>query len=613
MEEIMKSPFRLSLISLAVLAPAVSAEEIPLYRGGEIVVTATRTARTADETLAATTVITRRDIERSQATSVQELLAGQAGISIDNSGGAGKTTNAYLRGTNADHVVVLIDGVKVGSATDGKAAFQYFPVEQIERIEVVRGPRSSLYGSEAIGGVIQIFTRKGGDALMPSASVTLGSYNTRQATASLSGGGTDGWFSLGLGQMETDGFNAKKGAAGAPPAEPDKDGYRNSSLSLRTGYRFSPGSEIDFHLLHAQGQNNYDGNPNQGNFVQQVAGFGLKHQVSDMWSLKLAAGQSQDDSDNFLNGTFTSRFSTRRNTLSWQNDLALAPGHLLTLGLDRQEDIVSSNKVYTLTGRDTTGLFAQYQGRAGKQDFQFSLRRDDNSQFGAYTTGNAAWGRALEGDLRVTLAYGTAFKAPTFNQLYYPSSAFYQSNPDLKPERARSLEAGLSGKAGAGRWSLNAFETRVDDLIAGYTPVSNISSARIRGLEAVSSLRLNEWDARIYLTLQKTQDQSGSSTNGNILPRRAEQSARLDIDRSLGGWQVGGTLRAEGRRYDNLANTTKLSGYGLLDLRAEYRLTRDLRLQARVENLFDKDYETVSLYNQPGRSLFLTLRYQPTK
>jgi len=609
----MKFSFKLSLISLAVLAPAASAEEIPLYHGDEVVVTATRTARTADQTLSATTVITRRDIERSQATSVQELLAGQAGISIDNSGGAGKTTNVYLRGTNADHVVVLIDGVKVGSATDGKAAFQYFPVEQIERIEVVRGPRSSLYGSEAIGGVIQIFTRKGGEALLPSASVTLGSYNTRQATVSLSGGGMDSWFNLGLGQLETDGFNAKKGAAGAPPTEPDKDGYRNSSLNLRTGYRFNPGSEVDFHLLHAQGHNNYDGNPNQGNFVQQVAGFSLKHQVSDLWSLKLAAGQSQDDSDNFLDGAFKSRFNTRRNTLSWQNDLALAPGHLFTLGLDRQEDTVASTTAYTVTSRDTTGLFTQYQGRAGKQDFQFSLRRDDNSQFGAYTTGNAAWGRALADDLRVTLAYGTAFKAPTFNQLYYPSSAFYQSNPNLKPERARSLEAGLSGKAGAGRWSLNAFETRVDDLIAGYTPVSNISSARIRGLEAVSSLRLNEWDARINLTLQNPQDQSGSSTNGNILPRRAEQSARLDLDRGLGQWQVGGTLRAEGRRYDNLANTTKLAGYGLLDLRAEYRLTGDLRLQARVENLFDKDYETVSLYNQPGRSLFLTLRYQPTK
>ncbi|MBZ0097049.1 MAG: TonB-dependent vitamin B12 receptor [Sulfuricella sp.] len=602
----MKSPFKLSLISLAILAPAASAEEIPLYRGDEIVVTATRTARTADETLASTTVITRRDIERSQATSVQDLLQGLAGVSIANSGGAGKATSVLLRGTNSDHVVVLIDGIKVGSATLGTAAFQDFPVEQIERIEVVRGPRSSLYGSEAIGGVIQIFTRKGGGALMPSASVMLGSYNTKQATANLSGGGENSWLNLGLSQLETDGFNATKGST-----EPDKDGYRNTSLNLRAGYRFKPGSEVDFHLLRAQGHNDFDGSyQNQSNFVQQAAGLSLKHQASELWSLKLAAGQSDDDSDNFLNGVFKSRFNTRRNTLSWQNDLALAPDHLFTLGLDRQEDAVSSTTAYTVTSRDTTGLFAQYQGRAGKQDFQFSLRRDDNSQFGAYTTGNAAWGRALADDLRVTLAYGTAFKAPTFNQLYYPGFG----NPNLKPEHSRSLEAGLSGKAGAGRWSLNAFESRVTDLI-GFDGVTNPvnASARIRGLEAISSWRLADWDTRLNLTLQDPENRSNTANFGKVLNRRAEQSLRLDLDRDFGPYRMGTTLRAEGRRYDNLANTTKLSGYGLVDLRAEYRLTRDLRLQARVENLFDKDYETVSLYNQPGRSLFVTLRYQPTK
>lgn len=601
----MNHTLKLGLTSLALINSAFAAES-PLYQLNEVVVTATRTARTADETLASATVITRRDIERSQATSVQDLLQGLTGVSIANSGGAGKATSVFLRGTNSDHVVVLIDGIKVGSATLGTAAFQDFPVEQIERIEVVRGPRSSLYGSEAIGGVIQIFTRKGGGALMPSASVTLGSYNTRQAAANLSGGGENSWLNLGLSQLETDGFSATKG-----PTEPDKDGYRNTSLNLRAGYRFKPGSEVDFHLLRAQGHNDFDGSfQSQSASVQQAAGLSLKHQASELWSLKLAAGQSEDDSDNFLNGVFKSRFNTRRNTLSWQNDLALAPDHLFTLGLDRQEDAVSSTTAYTVTSRGTTGVFAQYLGRAGKQDFQFSLRRDDNSQFGAYTTGNAAWGRALADDLRVTLAYGTAFKAPTFNQLYYPGFG----NRNLKPEHSRSLEAGLSGKAGAGRWSLNAFESRVTDLI-GFDGVTNPvnASARIRGLEAISSLRLADWDTRLNLTLQDPENRSNTANFGKVLNRRAEQSLRLDLDRDFGPYRMGTTLRAEGRRYDNLANTTRLPGYGLVDLHAEYRLTRDLRLQARVENLFDRDYETVSLYNQPGRSLFVTLRYQPAK
>jgi len=612
----MKSPFNLSLITLAILAPtaqAMAAEETPLYRADEIVVTATRTAQAADRALASTTVITRKDIERSQATSVQDLLQGLAGVSIANNGGAGKSTSVFLRGTNSDHVVVLIDGVKVGSATLGTAAFQDFPVEQIERIEIVRGPRSSLYGSEAIGGVIQIFTRKGGGALTPSASVMLGSYNTRQATANLSGGGENGWVNMGLSQLETDGFDACKGSStsGCFTIEPDKDGYRNASLNLGGGYRFQPGSEVDVHLLRAQAHNDFDGSSqNQSASVQQAVGINLKHQASELWSLKLAAGQSQDDSDNFLNGAFKSRFDTRRSTLSWQNDLALAPEHLVTLGLDRQEDAVSSTTPYTVTSRDTTGLFAQYQGRAGKQDFQFSLRRDDNSQFGAHTTGNAAWGSALADDLRVTLAYGTAFKAPTFNQLYYPGFG----NPNLNPERSRSLEAGLSGKAGAGRWSLNAFETRVTDLI-GFDGTANPAnaSARIRGLDASAALRLADWDARLNVTLQDPENRSNTANQGKVLNRRAEQSMRLDIDRGFGPYRMGATLRAEGRRYDNLANTVKLSGYGLVDLRGEYRLTKDLRLQARVENLFDKDYETVYLYNQPGRSLFVTMQYQPVK
>lgn len=606
----MKSLFKFSLVSLTILASTASAGEIPLYHGDEIIVTATRTEQARSEALASTTVITRRDIELSQATSMPDLLQGMAGVSIANSGGPGKSTDLFLRGTNSDHVVVLIDGIKVGSATMGKATFQDFPVEQIERIEVVRGPLSSLYGSEAIGGVIQIFTRKGGGASTPSASVTLGSYNTQQVAANLSGGGENGWFNFGFGHLDTGGFNAKKGAAGASPPEPDADGYRNDSLNLRSGYRFNPGSEVDFHLLRAQGRNDYDGNPNQSASVQQVVGLSLKHQASDLWGFKLSAGQSEDDSDNFLNGVFNTRFNTRRNTLSWQNDLTLVAGHLFTLGLDRQEDVVSSTTAYTMTSRDTTGLFAQYQGRVGKQDFQLSLRRDDNSQFGGHTTGNAAWGRPLAEDLRVTLAYGTAFKAPTFNQLYYPGFG----NPDLKPEHSRSLEAGLSGKAGAGRWSLNAFETQVTDLI-GFDGVTNPvnASARIRGLEAITSLRLANWDTRFNLTLQDPENRSNTANYGKILNRRAEQSLRLDFDRDFGSYRVGTTLRGEGRRYDNLANTTKLAGYGLVDLRAEYGLTKDFRLQAKIGNLFDKDYETVSLYNQPGRSLFVTLRYQPAK
>lgn len=606
MQRTMLAAFIAGLFSL----PA-QAVEIPLL--DEIVVTATRTPHTAEETLVATTVITWRDIERGQAQSIQELLVGHAGIGLSSNGGVGQVASVFLRGTESGHVLVLIDGIKVGSATLGTTAFQDIPVDAIERIEIVRGPLSSLYGSEAIGGVIQLFTRRGGGEMTPSASVMLGSFNTKKTTATLSGGSENAWFNIGASHFDTDGFNACKGALGAAcfTVEPDKDGYRNSALNLRGGYRFQPGTELDLHFLHAAGKVEFDGSfQNQMDSLQQVLGAGLKHQVNDRWNLKFSAGQSRDESENFLNGASTGVFDTRRDSYTWQNDLSLATDHLLTLGLDRMEDRVSGTTAYTVSRRDDTGLFTQYQGRVGGNDIQLALRRGNNSQFGHHSTGNIAWGRALSNDIRASLSYGTAFKAPTFNQLYWPGFG----NSNLSPERSRSLEIGLSGKFLAGRWSANIFETRVADLIGFDNAFNlvNIHSARIRGMEGVASLRLGEWDARINLTLQSPEQQSGVNS-GNLLNRRAEQSLRLDLDRAIGAWNVGGTFRAEGRRYEDLANTVKLPGYGLVDLRAEYKLAKDWQVQAKLENLFDKDYETAHLYNQPGRSVFVTLLYQPGK
>jgi len=591
----------------------VQAAEIPTL--DEIIVTATRTERTADETLAATTVITRQEIERTQAQSVQELLAGQAGIAITNTGGAGKTTSLSLRGTESKHVLVLIDGIKVGSATLGEVAFQDFPLDAIERIEIVRGPLSSLYGSEAIGGVIQIFTRKGGGDATPSVSVTLGSYGTRQAAAALTGGGKESWFNLRASHFQTEGFSAQNGT------ETDADGYRNRAIALRGGHRFKPGTELDVHLLRAEGKNEYDGSfQNESESTQLALGASLKHRLNDVWNTRLALGQSRDESDNFLNGAYQSTFNTRRDTLSWQNDLDLGARRQLTLGADYQEDKVTSTTAYTVKNRDNTGVFAQFLAGAGAHDFKLSLRHDDNSQFGGSSTGNAAWGMNMGNDLRARLSYGTAFKAPTFNDLYWPGA-----NPNLRPEKSESFEIGVAGKAGSAAWTANAFSNRIDNLIAWacvsncggdwsddvWLP-SNVDKARIRGLETTVSTRVSDWVVGGALTVQSPENRS-IANYGKKLPRRAEQSLRLDLDRTFGAWNLGGTFRAEGRRYDNPENTVKLSGYGLLDLRAETRLAKGWLLQAKVENLFDKAYETAATYNQPGRGLYLTLRYQPGK
>lgn len=579
-----------------------------------VIVTATRTAQTADETLAAVTVITREDMERRQAQSFQDLLRGEPGFSIANHGGHGKLTSVFLRGTNSNHVLVLIDGVKVGSATAGMTAFEHIPLDQIERIEIVRGPRSSLYGANAIGGVIQIFTRKGTGPMKPYVSLGGGSDETYRAAVGISGG-EHGWFSLNASGITTEGFNACSGkpfppGGGCYTFEPDKDGYRSIAGSLRAGYRFDNGTELEMHALRADGKTEYDGSyANEAESVQQVLGGRLRFSPIAPWHITLTIGRSWDESDNFLNGIFTSRFDTERDTLSIQNDFSIGETQLLTVGFDYLEDRVDSTTNYAVTSRDNKGFFAQYQASLGQHAMELSLRRDDNEQFGHHTTGGAGWGYDFDNGLRLTASYGTAFNAPTFNQLYWP----FFSNPNLQPEESRSLEFGLSKTLGIGRWSVNAFETHIDDLIGlnqFWQPV-NINEARIRGLEAVIHARLQDWELRTNLTLLDPENRSPGTNRGNLLPRRAKQTLRLDVDRTFGSYRFGATLHAEGRRYDDLANTRALEGYATMDLRGEYLFTQAWRVQARIENLFDKDYETAEFYNQPGLGFFVTLHYQP--
>jgi len=601
-------------VAAGVLTPVLSfAAESPATMA-PIVVTAGRVAQTADETLAAVTVITRDEIERAQAVSVPDLMRGLPGIALSNNGGPGKSTSLFLRGANSDQVLVLIDGVKVGSPTLGSTAFEHLPLEQIERIEIVRGPRSSLYGSEAIGGVIQIFTRRGGGELTPSFSLGGGSYHTYQGSAAISGGGSDGWFSASLSGEDSEGFNScngEPGVAGCFTHEPDQDGYRNLSGNLRAGYRFGNGAEVDLHWLRSEADTEYDGSfQNESETMQQLLSAGLRFMPSDIWDLSLKAGRSWDDSDNFKDGLFSSRFETERDSLSWQNDLALTPDHRLTLGLDYLEDRVDGTTDYAVTSRDNVGLFGQYLGQIGRHELQASLRGDDNEQFGSHTTGSLAWGYRFNSGRQISASYGTAFKAPSFNELYFPGFG----NPDLGPEESRSLEIGLNDLTSWGSWSLNLFQTDIDELIAfdadTYAP-ANIGSARIRGLETVLTARLGAWDLSGNITLLDPVNRGDGPNRGNLLPRRAEQSLRLDLDRNFGRYGLGATLVGVGKRYDDLANSRELDAYMTLDLRGEYRFAQAWKLQARVENLFDKEYETASYYNQPGINFFLTLRYQP--
>ncbi|ALP52896.1 ligand-gated channel protein [Candidatus Tenderia electrophaga] len=572
-----------------------------------IIVTATRTAQTGDQTLAPVTVINRDDIERQQATSVTELLRATPGVDFSNNGGRGKATSLFLRGTASDHVLVLIDGIEMGSATTGQAAIEDLPIHAIERIEIVRGPRSSLYGSEAIGGVIQIFTRKGDGETSPHAYVSGGSYSSYGLGGGVAGGNPRGWYNLNASGSDTEGFDAKNDAG----HNPDRDGYQNLSAALRAGYRFSNDMEAELHWLRAAGETEFDGSASDtAETLQQIMGVKLSATPLNGWYTRLQVGRSQDESENLANGVAQSRFDTQRDSLSWQNDLSLGAAHLLTLGVDHRQDAVDSTTAYTVTERDNTALFGQYQGDLGDHDLQFSLRRDDNEQFDAHTTGSAAWGYDLSEATRLTVAYGTAFKAPSFNELYFPG----YGDPGLQPEESGSVEVGIKRNTAHAHWSLHAYQTDIDNLIAfnaaTFSP-ANIAAARIRGLEADAGVQIAAWRFNAGASVLDPEVRTAGSNQGNVLPRRAQRSLRLTADRAIGAHSIGATLVAFGQRYDDLANRERLAGYGVVALRAEYRLSPAWRAQLRIDNLFDRDYQTAADYNQPGRGAYLTVRYQP--
>jgi vitamin B12 transporter len=607
----------LSLPSLALAADAATDLD-------QVLVTATRTQISVEDSVVPAQVIDRAEIERSQATSLAQLLQGRAGIGVSNQGGLGKLTTLSLRGSESDHVLVLVDGVRIGSASAGLAAFQDLPLSQIERIEIVRGPRSSLYGSDAIGGVIQIFTRHGGQGLQQNLSLGAGSDGLRQASAGFSNRGERGWLSVQGGYQKTDGINACNGSAtlfaGCFVDEPDRDGYRNVSLSARAGYALSDTLRIEGQALNIDSRNEYDGDAlfagNEADNTQQVFGGKLDWTPSERVHLAAQVGRNTDKADSYYHAagsdtrSFVSTFDSRRDTAALQGDFGLADGHLLSAGVDWQREQVTGTTAFDVDERDNTGVFAEYQGRFGAQQVQASVRSDDNEQFGEHTTGSLGWGLALDGGFKLTASIGTGFKAPTFNDLYFP----FSGNPDLKPEKSKSGNLGVAQYADTWNWTFNVYETRVDDLIsydaATFLPV-NVDEARIRGAELTGYADLAGWELSAQLSHTDPRNRSDGANRDNWLARRAQNTARLDVDRGFGPVKLGVTAFGSGHRFDDAANRTRLAGYGTVDLRVEYAFAPDWTLQAKASNVFDRDYQTINWYNQPGREYALTLRYAP--
>ncbi|MCK5920939.1 MAG: TonB-dependent receptor plug domain-containing protein, partial [Methylococcales bacterium] len=336
-----------------------------------IVVTGSRTAQTVDETLAPVTVIDRKQIEESNATTVNEVLRATPGLSLTTNGGEGSNTSIFLRGTESDHTLVLLDGIRISSATSGTASLQDIPLSQIERIEIVRGPRSSLYGSDAIGGVIQIFTRKPQAGQRTDLALSAGSHSSRGLNAGFAKRMDKGWFSVHAATYETDGFDACRGEAatqfgGCFSDEPDDDGYQNDSLSLAGGVSIGSKTEASFNFLRADSELDFDGSTNNSrDSSNQLIGTKLNIAAMDNWGVVVTAASNEDHSDNFNQGEFSSQFNTDRKQYGIQNDIYAGQSGLITFGVDYFDDKVSGTTEYAVTNRDNTGIYAQYQGDYG--------------------------------------------------------------------------------------------------------------------------------------------------------------------------------------------------------------------------------------------------------
>jgi len=589
-------------VSSIVAAPRAWSDE---PASAQVVITANRVAQSADTAVADLVVIDAEQIERAGPIGLAELLQRHAGAELSATGGPGQPSGVFLRGTNTNHVVVLVDGVRVNSATTGTNALEHLPLSQIDRIEVLRGPASSLYGADAIGGVIQIFT-KAPDGI--TAGVSAGSEHRGEVRAGIGRTAGDWSWSLDGGALAVDAFSATN-ASNAFSFNPDDDPYRNKNASAALQWRWSAGHKIGLRGLFSSGDTHFDAGPASDDINhQRLSTLSLQSEdrLTSQWLSTVRAARGSDHSHT-SGGAFPSTFDTDQDQLLWQNDLTFG-ATALSLGTEWRRERVAGDTAYTQTERTISSLFAAAQRTFDAVRLEGSVRTDHNSQFGTHTTGRigAAWSFAR--DWRISAAAGNAFRAPSFNDLYFPLSFGFSGNPDLQPERSRGVDAALRWRSGGSTVSLTAFDNRIDDLIAvdpTFTTVVNVNRARIHGTTLAAQQLWGAWRADIEWTHQSPRD----ADTGLLLVRRAVDHGRAGLGYDSGAWRVGGDLTASSERFDSAANTpsSRMGGYGLLSLYASWSVTRELALGARVVNATDKRYEIAQGYNTAPRQVLLTL------
>ncbi|RQS76238.1 TonB-dependent receptor [Burkholderia sp. Bp8963] len=581
-----------------------------------VVVTAQRAPQALADAIPQTTVFDAHDIAAHPGADLPTLLAFAPGAQIVRNGGPGATATLFLRGAQSTQSLVLIDGVRVDSASLGAAQLSQLPLDQIERVEIVNGNVSSLYGSGAIGGVVQVFTKDGGNHPPRfNFAVGLGSYGTQTQQAGVSGrldseGRTT--FSLSVAREKDNGFSALDPAK-QPNANPNANGYLNESVTASLRHRFNARWDAGVSYFQSNGNNSYDnafGTPTDLNNlysrVQQARVY-ANGKLLDWWTTHVSVATGNDRSQSELNGVYTDHFNSDNRQYTWQNDFRIAPDQMIQAGYERLDQQFTSN-VYSAPQRHVNSGWLGYTARVGRQQFQANLRRDQYSDFGGANSYYLGYGLDVTDRWKVTASYSSAFRAPSFNDLYYPIAG----NPSIQPERSHSVEAAVHYASDAlGVARVTAFQTRYANLI-DYRPgadsffyvAQNVGRAKVQGLEASWQGHVGKTDVRVAATLQNPIDE----TQNQDLDRRARRFASATASRAFGLLRVGGEWLVSGARNDSGGG--RLGGYGLVNLSARYNITKAWYVSARIDNLFDKDYELAYAYNTPRRGAYVTLGWQ---
>ena len=605
--------------------PAILVGLIPsfvLAQEDAVVVTASRTQQRLRDAIPHTTVLTEKEIRDSQAVDLAGLLRNEASFEMAQTGGIGSVSSPLsLRGTTSARTLVLVDGVRIEDSGFSSTALQHIMLDQVERVEIVRGNVSSLYGSNAVGGVIQVFTKRGKGAPAPTASIMGGSRSTSDMHVGYGGEAGDTRFNFSASRFDTRGFSAVDPAQ-APLANPDPDGYRNQGLSFSASQKLNRAHELGVALFATEAWLDFDdplfslpSDQHRSNQEMSMLQAWWEARFIEQWKSRFTASESKDHRQDTINGSFFNRSNTRTRQLIWDNELRLSPPHAITVGLEGRNQTLDSGSVFgadPLRERDVSAGRIGYLGRIGAHTLQANYRYEDYSDFGAEGTYFLGYGYDLTSAWRLTLSHATAFRAPTFLDL---DPVF--GNPSLQPERSKTNEIGVQWASGPSRVRVTYFDTEYKDAIVLdnlFIP-QNVDTASNRGVETSYSGVLLGVDVRASLTFQDPVEQDNTSAAPQQALKRAKRLAALSAFKSFGALRLGGDWRYSGERRDvSITNSTVTvfePAYQVLNLTARYQLSKNIWFGARLENALDEDYRLVSGYNTAGRGVFLTAGWQP--